>query len=97
MKELKEEGLAKFEKFVTDNLNGSDYLSGTKDPMYIDIHAYPILERMVLLEGSPWDYAAKELDIKTNCPNLYAYVHRMRSHPVLKVGSTTPAVFNSWK
>ena len=61
MKDLKETGLPEYEKFVTDNLNGSDYLSGTSEPMYIDIHIYPILERMVLLEGSPWDYAAKEL------------------------------------
>lgn len=58
MKELKETGLVEFEKFITDNLNGKDYLGGTNEPMYIDIHAYPILERMVLLEDSPWNYAA---------------------------------------
>lgn len=69
MKDLKENGLAEFEKFITDNLKESDgYLSGGKEPMYIDIHVFPILERMVLLEGSPWDYAAKELNIKENSP-----------------------------
>lgn len=63
MTDLIENGLPEFEKFVTENTNGGEYLSGTDSPMYLDIHVFPILERMVLLEGSPWDYAAKELDL----------------------------------
>ncbi len=63
------------------NLKGSDYLSGDHYPMMIDYHSYPMLERIVLLENSPWHYAFEHFDIKNKYPIFYAYVHRFRANP----------------
>ena len=49
--------------------------------MMIDYHAYPMLERIVLLENSPWHYAFEHFDIKNKYPAFYAYVHRFRANP----------------
>lgn len=53
-------------------------------PMMIDIHCYPMVERMVMLEDSRWYLAFDYLDIKKIAPSLYAYVHRFRAHPRMK-------------
>ena len=63
------------------NLKGSDYLSGEQHPMMIDYHSYPMLERIVLLENSPWHYAFEHFDVKNKYPTFYAYVHRFRANP----------------
>jgi hypothetical protein len=76
-----QETFEKLEEFVIFNLKGSDYLSGNQQPMMIDYHSYPMLERIVLLENSPWHYAFEHFDIKNKHPTLYAYVHRFRAHP----------------
>lgn len=44
------DNLVEWEEFFTRNLNGADYLSGTNEPMMIDVFAYPIAERLVMLE-----------------------------------------------
>lgn len=52
------EALPSFEDFVKRNLNGQKFFGGP-NPMYMDIHCYPIFERLMLLENGPgrhgWD------------------------------------------
>ena len=60
------------------------YLSGTYDPMMIDMHVFPIVERIVLLEDTPWDAAFKKMKIKDNCESMYAYVHNFRDNELVK-------------
>lgn len=69
------------ENFVASRLNGKDFLSGTENPMMLDFHVYPILERIVMLENSPWGATFNTLDFKNKCPTVYAYVYKFRSHP----------------
>jgi glutathione S-transferase len=76
--------LPEYEALVTRNLNGSDWLSGESEPMTIDVHYYPFFERLVMLEGTVLHYGFEAMKIKENCPNMYAYVHRFRAHPMLK-------------
>lgn len=52
--------------------------------MMLDFHCYPILERIVMLENSPWQAGFEALDLKNKCPTLYAYVHRFRQHETMK-------------
>ena len=69
------------EEWMILNLKGGEYLSGEQYPMMIDFHAYPFIERIVLLENSPFHYAFELLDIKNKNPTFYAYVHRFRANP----------------
>jgi len=46
--------LPDLEAYMVKHLNGNKYLSGGDEPMMIDFHVYPIIERIVFLEDSPW-------------------------------------------
>lgn len=74
--------LPQFEKLLSENLGGQDWLSGTDFPMMVDFHFYPFLERFILLENSPWQEVFDKLEIKETCPTIYAYVNRFRSGPM---------------
>jgi len=39
--------LPEFEAFLKENMGSAPYLSGTDEPMYIDIHCFPPIERMI--------------------------------------------------
>jgi len=75
--------LPKWEAFVDRNTT-TGYLSGQENPMYIDIHCFPMMERLVMLENSPIHSAFELLDIKNQCPKMYKYVHHIREHAILK-------------
>jgi len=49
--------LLKMEEFCIVNMNGADYLSGTDQPMMIDIHCYPMMARIIMFENSEWHFA----------------------------------------
>jgi glutathione S-transferase len=51
------ENLPKLEQFFVDNLNGGNYLSGTDQPMYVDLHCFPMASRLTMIEGSIYDAA----------------------------------------
>ena len=69
-----------WELFFVDNIKDGDWLNGGKEgPSMIDIHAFPMAERLVMLENSPWDNRLPEF--KTTCPTIIEYVHRFRKHP----------------
>ena len=72
--------LQDIEAFFKKQMKGADYLSGRPDPMMIDIHIYPLVERIVLLEDSIWKHGFDAIGVK-DCPLVYAYVHRFRNHP----------------
>ena len=75
--------VAKFpeiEAFMKDNMGEASFLSGTDKPMYIDMHAFPMVERIILLEYSHPDIW-RDLDIKAHLPISYEYVHRMMEYP----------------
>ena len=72
-----------WEAFLVKLLNGKDFLSGTSEPMMIDCHVFPIVERVVMLENSPWKFAFDAMNIKTNCPTMYAYNNRASTHAKL--------------
>ena len=52
--------------------------------MMIDLHVFPIVERIVMLEGTPWDGAFKKMEVKDKCVNMYWYVHRFRENKMMK-------------
>ena len=45
--------LPQFEAWFVENLAGKNFIGGVQ-PMYIDMHAYVVMERVALLDGSPW-------------------------------------------
>jgi len=49
--------------------------------MMLDFHVYPILERIVRLENSPWNTGFEKLDAKTKCPSMFEYVNKFSAHP----------------
>ena len=70
---------------IAERLNlGSDYLSGSAEPMYIDIHCFPMLERLVMFENSPLHHGFETLKVKEVAPTIYAYVHRIKNHAILQ-------------
>ena len=75
---------AQIEQFMRDNFLSKKWLSGSTQPMAIDIHCYIVLERLVLLENSPWNHGFYDIDIKNSMPNVYNYVHRFRNYRLLK-------------
>jgi hypothetical protein len=56
--------LPAWEAFIVKHLNGGNYLSGGDQPMMLDFHCFPIYERVVMLEDSPWKDAFDKLDFK---------------------------------
>ena len=56
------ETLPKIEEFIVKNTQGQDFLGGTNEPMMIDFHVFPILERIIMLEESPWKDSFDDLD-----------------------------------
>jgi len=48
------DNLPQFEQFIVKNLNGFTYLSGSNEPKMIDLHIIPFLERILMLENSPF-------------------------------------------
>ena len=74
----------KIEPFFVENTNGSgNFLTGTKDLMMIDIHCFPLVDRLVILEGSPWNHVFELLDLKNNAPAMCEYVQLFRKHQVM--------------
>ena len=62
--ELKRAVHEEYAPFFEKTMRGFKYLSGSnEDPMMIDIHCFPIVERMVLYKDSPWDHAFDYLQI----------------------------------
>ena len=77
------ENVPKMEELFVRNLNGADYLSGTSQPMMIDLHCYPMVERMVMLKDSPLHIGFEVLGME-EAPAMCAFVHRFRAHPTFK-------------
>ena len=48
--------------------------------MMIDINCFPIVDRLVMLEESPWHNVFEELKIKENAPSIFDYVRKFRNH-----------------
>ena len=76
--------LPELEAFMVKHMNGADYLGGTNEPMLLDIHVFPIVERLITIEAIQFKEAFDALKIKETCPQTYAYVHRFREHPLMK-------------
>ena len=79
VKNLKE-SLPEFESFLKENLKKTKWLSGRDEPMMLDFHVHPFLERLVMLEHLPWKHGFDMLDLKETLPTGYDYVHRFREH-----------------
>ena len=59
------------------------------------MHVFPWCERFILWENSPWKEERFEaLDIKNLLPQMYAYVHRFRAHPMFKDEVITQDAYN---
>ena len=50
----------------------------------IDMYAFPVVERIYILENSPWNDTFVKLDFKNLAPNAYNYSKNFRDHPKLK-------------
>ena len=49
----------------------------------LDVHCFPIWEKMVMWEKSSWGDAFSALEVKERAPTLYEYVHQVRKVPAL--------------
>lgn len=47
-------------------------------PNMLDIHVFPIVERIVLIEETAWETLEKQLNVKETAPTIYGYVHKFR-------------------
>lgn len=74
------ETLPAIEEFLKSNLGDKKFMGG-EEPMYIDMHCFPPLERLALLENSPWQHGWDALDLKNACPTVLDFVNRFREHP----------------
>ena len=75
--------LPKIESLFTRKMGNSfNYLTGMKDPGVVDIHYYPALERLFLLDGSC--ESVELFELSATMPTVHAWITRMRAHPVIK-------------
>ena len=88
------EALPAWEKYLVDNMAGKKYLGGTDEPMMIDMHIFPVVERLVFLKGSPWNAGYVTLDVENLCPQMIQYVHRFREHPKMSAHVITADAYN---
>eukprot|EP00355_Strombidium_rassoulzadegani_P005972 CAMPEP_0168618884 /NCGR_PEP_ID=MMETSP0449_2-20121227/6308_1 /TAXON_ID=1082188 /ORGANISM="Strombidium rassoulzadegani, Strain ras09" /LENGTH=77 /DNA_ID=CAMNT_0008659785 /DNA_START=550 /DNA_END=779 /DNA_ORIENTATION=+ len=62
--------------------------------MMIDVHCYPMVERIVMLENTPWNAGFEKMQVKEKAPHVYAYVHRMKEHPKFKPHAIRPEAYS---
>lgn len=62
--------------------------------MYMDFHCYPLFERLVLLENSPWKHGWTALDLGSTIPTIIEFVKNCREHPVMKPHAVNPECNN---
>ena len=81
---MAKEGLGDIEQHFVKYTQGKpeNYLSGTTQPMMVDLHAFPLLERFAMLLDSPLKGAFVHLDMKENCPTVYRYLYMIRENPL---------------
>jgi glutathione S-transferase len=72
------------EEFFKKCMGGHEYLSGTDQPMYIDIHCYVMCEMLASLKYSVYKSQYEYMKIDENLPTVIAWVERMRAHPSFK-------------
>ena len=77
------------EAFLKENMGSAPYLSGTDEPMYIDIYCFTPVERTIMLEYSNPEVFT-EFDIKAQLPLCYDWVHRMQQHPCFRNYHASP-------
>lgn len=80
------ETLPKLEEWYKTVQGGSQWLSGTENPNYLDIYCFTLMERMVQWRGTEWDEGYKKLECETLCPSVVKHVDDMLAHPVLGKG-----------
>ena len=68
------------EEYFVRNMKGADYLSGTSNPMMIDINCFGMLEKVVMLEGTSEASAYAAMQFQQLAPTIYAWVHRFRAN-----------------
>lgn len=88
------ENLPQFEAMIAEGTAATGFMSGDAEPMLIDIHMFPVMERIVMLENSPWHYAFEDMQVKEKMPATYAFVHKFKAHPVLGKRAMPVAGFN---
>lgn len=87
------EAIPEIEAFVKANLGDKKFMGGD-EPMYIDMHCYPVLERFALLDNSPWQHGWDQLDLKNSAPTVLDFVNRFREHPLMSKHVVIPACNN---
>ena len=65
------------------NKNSGNFLSGSDGIMMIDINCFPIVDRLVLLENSPWHHVFEILDLRQNAPAIFEYTQMFRENEVM--------------
>lgn len=79
------EAIPLIDEFLGERMvEGSSWLHGTKTPNMADIAIFPILERIVLWDQSPWQDVYNSLEIEENGLNLVMYVTDFRGIEELK-------------
>lgn len=76
--------LPEWEKFFQTNMMGKKYLSGTDEAMMIDIHVFPLVERLVMSKHFFWRSVYEDLDVEGQAPSLISWFERFRANPKFK-------------
>jgi glutathione S-transferase len=76
--------LNKAEELFKIQMNGSEWLSQSNNPMYIDICAFTLVERVAQLKGSVWNHHYEVLKFEDNYPIIADFIKRFQKHESLK-------------
>lgn len=87
--------LKEAEEFFIKNMNGTNWLSQADQPMYIDICAFTLIERVAMLKGSVWNQHYEWLKFEENFPTLFNYFKRFQSHELLKDHCITEKAYHA--
>jgi glutathione S-transferase len=72
------------EYLVSHKKHNKPWLLGRDSPSMADLYLFPFLERIVLMEDTPWRDTFFKLDVKDHAPAMFDFVHRFREIPQFK-------------
>ena len=81
------------ENFFLKNIGRGNFLSGTSEPMMIDVHCYPMVERLVMMEQSPWSHGFDAIGMK-EAKTIIGYVERFKAYPKFTPHVITQEAYN---
>ena len=73
------------EEFLVHNSKSSSpWFLGLDHPSMPDLYMFPFVERIVMLETSPWASAFHMMNVKDHAPKIVKFVNALRAMPQFK-------------